>query len=244
MLPGRDEARSALGPVGSTDDHVTARDICERDEEHVKPQRRDAERRPQSTPDRPRAQGRLGIRRRGLGGGRCDRLAAPAAIAIASAFLAVAFVASHLADSAGDIANDPPRDDYELETVVREPDQTWPAGDSALEQSASQLVSAALRTVAFEAAMVTADERALGAELAGDFVAAAARREEARRFGVRAATLNQELRGSTDGLADAMEQSVPRWEPALHVADLLRGAGLASEDFGTQYLRDHGELIA
>lgn len=168
----------------------------------------------------------------------------PALPAAAAAFGAIVIFGTRLADSAGDMANDPPRDDYFLETAVEEPAVLWSPGDSVLERAASDLLQAALNAVAYEEAMVAADERALGARLAGveDYVAA--REREADAFGAVAADLNLSLQGHADAVAELLQNSVGNWEPGLAVAAALRAAGQASAEFGTQYRRDHGGAIA
>jgi hypothetical protein len=175
--------------------------------------------------------------------------AALAMIPVALPFAAVAFglvalAGDVLADSAGDVANDPARDDYDLETRVEEPAVLWSPGDSEVERAASDLLRAAMTTAAYEEAMVTADERALGATRAGAEDYRAAREGEAVAFGTRAAELNQSLARDADAVANLLENSVGGWEPGLAVAAALRAAGQASAEYGDQYLQDHGGAIA
>lgn len=168
----------------------------------------------------------------------------PALPVAAAAFGAIAIVGNRRADSAGDIANDPPRDDYYLETTVESAPELWAPGDSDVERAASDLLRTALNTIAYEEAMVTADERALGASLAGAEDHRAAREGEADAFGAVAADLNLSLQSYANALAALLETSVGNWEPGLAVAAALRAAGQASAEFGSQYRRDHGGAVA
>ena len=126
---------------------------------------------------------------------------------LAVVFGALFVVSGDKADAADNKADDPARSDYEVETTVEtSTDVVDLFGGSSLERAAAELVELAMRVVAYERAMVLADERVLGAREAGDEVAAAARREEARIIGTAAADLNQGLRARAETLASSLEE--------------------------------------
>jgi hypothetical protein len=160
----------------------------------------------------------------------------PPAGLIAAALQILSVRAGHKADSYGDIANDPPRDDYELPVTLQEPENEAGFADDPIVLAMSDLVRAIDQTVAYEQAMVLADERALGAKLAGDGVSAAARTTEALRFGMDAAERNRDLLARTELVAGLLEESPI--DPIVTAA--LRAAGIAAEDYGRLYLRDRG----
>lgn len=172
-------------------------------------------------------------------------LLAPAAILAAPiVFGGINILGTRKADSAGDKANDPPREDFRLETVVVEPRLPEFFGDSPLERATAELFRSVDATVAVEQAMVTADERALGAQLSGEQVFEAARREEAIRFGTASAEMNLGLQHHTDRVVALLMELAPDWKPCVDVATALRGAGAASAQYGRQYLSGGRDLFA
>lgn len=86
--------------------------------------------------------------------------------------------------SAGRKAHDPPRDDYATAIELQEPEPFIALGHSPFGRAMTDLLKSLARTVILEDAMVLADERALGAGLAGDMGMKAEREEEALRFGL------------------------------------------------------------
>jgi len=156
---------------------------------------------------------------------------------------AIEFVAGRKTESANDKSNDPPREDFTTETIVEIPlaldfldTGGWVAG-------ARDLVESALLAVAYEEAMVTAGERALGAELAGDAEAESARHREARTFGTQAAELDQTLRAKAQDVARLLEENAPDYGPIVVLAAALRQAGNASAEYGSRYLHDLGPAV-
>lgn len=119
----------------------------------------------------------------------------------------VALVGDMKEESAGRKANDPLRDDYWAETTVEVP-ELGPLfdGDTPFELAVSDLLLVASEATAYEQAMVIADERAQGAQDAGDDAAATARLAEAMDFGRRAAELDALLQQGADRLAEILEE--------------------------------------
>lgn len=182
----------------------------------------------------------------GLGFAAGGAIAVPLAPLFVGGSLAIGLVgiaASRKADSAGDKANDPPRDDYLAETVVELPIEYDLSPRIHLEQGGIEFFNAAMRTVAYEQAMVVADERALGAVLAGDQAAAAARSAEAREFGNYAVQLNERLNAQAQRLAGLIDDVAAESEPLRDLAVALREAGEASAAYAASYLA-HGPAIA
>jgi hypothetical protein len=151
---------------------------------------------------------RLGTLVGGVSGVVLGVLAPPLTVPIAAAvFAVITYVGEDKTDSASDKANDPPRDDYRSETVVEEPSLNLEAfGGTRLEQAAAEFLRTAERAVAYERAMVIADERAAGAELAGDESAVVDRRQEAENFGRAAADYNLGLQPRAEELAIGLEE--------------------------------------
>lgn len=100
---------------------------------------------------------------------------------------------------------DPPRDDYTVTTTVEYQEISLVNGDHPFELALDDMVGRGLQAVALEDAMVLADERAQGAQLAGIEWAAAARRSESQDFGRQGAFANIELSEATARLAGILE---------------------------------------
>jgi hypothetical protein len=131
------------------------------------------------------------------GGGACLGALIPGAgIFIAAGIGAVGAAAGLYAIKLGKIVHDPPRDDYSLETTIREStiDRNV-VGDTAIERTAADLVVEIDQTTRLLDGMIVALERSAGAELANDFEMAAARNTEVFEFARRA---SQSLRASSE----------------------------------------------
>jgi hypothetical protein len=140
--------------------------------------------------------------------------------------------------SAGRKAHDPPRDDYSTAIELQEPEPFIALGDSPFGRAMTDLLKSLARTVILEEAMVLADERALGAGLAGDMRMKAEREEEALRFGLLGSELNRDIRSRADALAAVFDDlSLAEARAATAgLATALRAAGRASEVYGAQFL--------
>jgi hypothetical protein len=128
-------------------------------------------------------------------------------LGIAVMFGVAFLVGGELADAADNKADDPPRDDYGVETNVEDRALALDLlGTSPVEQATADLLSVATRTAAYERAMVLAHERTLGAREAGDDDAASARLQEAVRLGNAAADLSHFVREYAQVLASRLEE--------------------------------------
>lgn len=142
----------------------------------------------------------------------------------------VALVGDMKEEAAGRKAQDPPRDDYWAETTVEVPElAALFDGNHPFELAVSYLLQIASEATAYERAMVIADERAEGAQDAGDDAAAKARLREAMDFGQKAAELDGLLRRHADRLAEILEeQEALREQAAVRGPDRTAGGALAS----------------